>query len=62
MAQIRVNDEYYETHGLVTSDGELVTTANPLPVTQTDMDVTLIASNSGTASSCEYSILLIANE
>lgn len=34
MAQIRVNDEYYETHGLVTSDGELVTTANPLPVTQ----------------------------
>lgn len=34
MAQIRVNDEFYETHGLVTSDGELVTTANPLPVTQ----------------------------
>lgn len=33
MAQIRVNDEFYETHGLVTSDGELVTTANPLPVT-----------------------------
>jgi hypothetical protein len=34
MAQIRANDEFYETHGLVTSDGELVTTANPLPVTQ----------------------------
>ena len=33
MAQIRANDEFYETHGLVTSDGELVTTANPLPVT-----------------------------
>ena len=34
MAQIRQNNEFYETHGLVTSDGELVTTANPLPVTQ----------------------------
>jgi hypothetical protein len=33
MAQIRVNDEFYETQGLVTSDGELVTTGNPLPVT-----------------------------
>ena len=34
MAQIRENDEFYEINGLVTSDGELVTTANPLPVTQ----------------------------
>lgn len=34
MAQIRENNEFYEVHGLVTSDGELVTTANPLPVTQ----------------------------
>lgn len=33
MAQIRQNNEFYETHGLITSDGELVTTANPLPVT-----------------------------
>lgn len=33
MAQIRANDEFYETHGLVTSDGELVTAENPLPVT-----------------------------
>ena len=33
MAQIRANDEFYETHGLVTSDGELVTSGNPLPVT-----------------------------
>jgi hypothetical protein len=33
MAQIRENDEFYEIQGLVTSDGELVTTANPLPVT-----------------------------
>lgn len=34
MAQIRENNEFYEIHGLVTADGELVTTANPLPVTQ----------------------------
>lgn len=33
MAQIRENNEFYEIQGLVTSDGELVTTANPLPVT-----------------------------
>jgi hypothetical protein len=33
MSQIRANNEYHETHGLVTSDGNLVTTANPLPVT-----------------------------
>ena len=33
MAQIRANNEFYETHGLVTSDGELVTSDNPLPVT-----------------------------
>ena len=33
MSQIRANDEFHETHGLITSDGELVTTTNPLPVT-----------------------------
>ncbi len=38
------------------------TFAVPLPLPEkTDLDVTMIASNSGTASSCEYSIILIAN-
>jgi hypothetical protein len=41
MAQIRANDEFYETHGLVTSDGELVTTQNPLPVTLGSDNITI---------------------
>ena len=45
MAQIRVNDEFYETHGLVTSDGELVTTENPLPVTFSETLPTLYTFN-----------------
>jgi hypothetical protein len=34
MSQIRANNEFHETHGIITADGELVTTANPFPVTQ----------------------------
>jgi len=41
MAQIRQNNEFYETHGLVTSDGELVTAENPLPVTLGSENITI---------------------
>jgi hypothetical protein len=41
MAQIRANNEYYETHGLVTSDGAPVTTQNPLPVTIGSDNITI---------------------
>jgi hypothetical protein len=39
------------------------TFAVPLELPEkTDLDVTMIAANAGTAASCEYGILLIANE
>lgn len=41
MAQIRQNNEFYETHGLVTSDGNLVTADNPLPVTLGSENITI---------------------
>ena len=41
MAQIRANSEFYETHGLVTSDGNLVTSDNPLPVTLGSENITI---------------------
>jgi hypothetical protein len=38
------------------------TFAVPLPLPEkTDIDVTMIASNSGTAATCEYSLLLVVN-
>jgi hypothetical protein len=33
MAQIRANNEYYETHGLVDNNGQLISSSNPLSVT-----------------------------
>ena len=41
MAQIRANNEYFETHSLVTSDGAAVTTGNPLPVTLGSENITI---------------------
>ena len=41
MAQIRANNEYYETHSLVTSDGAAVSTSNPLPVTLGSENITI---------------------
>lgn len=41
MAQIRENNEFYEIHGLVTADGELVTAENPLPVTLGSENITI---------------------
>lgn len=41
MAQLRANNEFYETHGLVTSDGNPVTTENPLPVTLGSENITI---------------------
>ncbi|NBO70567.1 hypothetical protein EBV26_08785 [bacterium] len=41
MAQIRENNEFYEVHGLVTSDGDLVTAQNPLPVTLGSDSITI---------------------
>lgn len=49
MAQIRVNSEFIETQGLVTSDGQLVTAENPLPVTLGSDSITITGSvNVGT--------------
>ena len=44
MAQLRANNEFYETHGLVTSDGAPVTTENPLPVTLGSENITITGS------------------
>lgn len=41
MGQIRANNEYYETHSLVTSDGAAVSTGNPLPVTLGSDSITI---------------------
>lgn len=37
MAQIRANNEFFETHGLVDDNGDLISRTNPLPVTTTSV-------------------------
>lgn len=44
MAQLRANNEFYETHGLVTSDGAPVTAQNPLPVSLGSENITITGS------------------
>lgn len=41
MSQIRANNEFHETHGLITADGNLVTAENPLPVTLGSENITI---------------------